>query len=154
MKDKYDLYLHGCWVCLMSLKQLLPVWASRRTEWDGSSARTERALHSCPLKTLRRGTLTPRNKSANREACRHKCVHEQKEEKYRLNVHKGCIRRVLARPPAGSELWRAAHPMAYWLLSCSSLFKRGRDTLLQKQRLPLVQTCYITTHQAMQAAAK
>lgn len=74
----------------MLLKQLLPVWASRRTDWDGSSARTEREPHSCPLKTRRHGKLTPGNRSADkqREESRHKCVHQQNEEKKKSKLSK------------------------------------------------------------------
>lgn len=106
----------------MLLKQLLPVWASRRTDWDGSSARTEREPHSCPLKTPRRGKLTPGNRSADkqREESRHKCVHEQNS----ANAN-GDISTALARPPApaGSLSMHFRWPVACY--RAAAFFKGG-----------------------------
>lgn len=45
---------------------VLPVWASRRTDWGGSSERRVPRWHNCPLKTPDLGRLTPGNRSVEK----------------------------------------------------------------------------------------
>lgn len=48
-------------ICLV-----LPVWASKRTDWGGSSERRAPEQHSCLLKTSGPGKLTPGNRSVEK----------------------------------------------------------------------------------------
>lgn len=126
MSWKETSMVNAIYTCLTWLKQPLPVWASRRTDWGGSSARREPEPRSCPLRTRRRRTPTPRSRSADKQRSVSSQVRSKTtSERTQMRRWRPRVLHIIARCPATAFSER------------------------QRQRPPLAQTCYISAPRAM-----